>query len=117
MPAVARELTSLKSKWEVGKSVVGGEVLTMVATELATSAGILGVGTALSVETFGIGLAVGILVDVAVGWFMDTEGKLQRELDAGVDKSARDARMHFEAAMNKALDKRREEWIRQLGIN
>ncbi len=43
----------------------------MVIVSLSVSAGILGVGTASSAETLGIGLVVSLLVDQIVSWVWD----------------------------------------------
>lgn len=112
---VDREMLNMLME-ELG-SMVGGEVLAMAVTELGVSAGILTAGAVSAPETLGIGLVVGILVDVAVGWLMDTEGKIKEKLDQAVDDSAMKARKYFENAMNKALEMRREEWIMQLKNN
>lgn len=68
--AVGRELISY----------VAGEVLTIAATQLATSAGILGTGAGSSWATFGAGIIVGIIVDAIVTriyeWKFDPAGKL-----------------------------------------
>lgn len=47
-------------------SFVAGEVLSTVATQLATSAGILAAGGGSSTVTLGVGLAVGIAADYAI---------------------------------------------------
>ncbi len=67
-------------------SLIVGEVLTQVAVELGVSAGILGVGTALSWQTLGIGAVVGIIVDALVSWvwnwYADPAGQLAARLNA-----------------------------------
>lgn len=68
--AVGRELVSY----------VAGEVLACAATQLATSAGILGAGAGSSWATFGAGVVIGIIVDAIVTriyqWKFDPAGKL-----------------------------------------
>lgn len=59
--AVGRELVSY----------VAGEILTVAATQLATSAGILGVGAGSSWATLGVGLVVGVIVDAIVSKIYD----------------------------------------------
>lgn len=95
-------------------SLVGGEVLTVIATDLATSTGILSAGLAAGWETFGIGLAAGVLVDVIFGWFTDPEGKIQAQLDDRIRKTATQQKKVFREVMMKALNARRDEWINQM---
>jgi hypothetical protein len=52
-------------------SYVAGEVLTSATFSLGASTGILSVGTASGVVTFGVGLVVGIIVDAVVSWVYD----------------------------------------------
>jgi hypothetical protein len=70
-------------------SLIVGEVLTQVATRLGVSAGILGTGAASSWATFGIGLAVGLIVDQIVcwvwEWYADPSGNLARQLADKLD--------------------------------
>ena len=95
-------------------SLVGGEVAAYAAIQLATSAGILGTGALTSWETFGIGLGVGILVDIVVGWAMDTTGKIKNQLDDQVRKTAADQKKRFREAMLEALNTRKSEWEKQI---
>lgn len=95
-------------------SMVGGEVAGAVITRLAVSAGILGAGAVGSLESAGISLVAGIVVDAAVSWYTDTEGKIKTSLDAEIEKSAKEQRKNFEAAMNKAFDNLLNEWKEQL---
>lgn len=95
-------------------SLVGGEVAAYAAIQLATSAGILGAGTTFSWPTFGIGLVAAVLVDVVVGWAMDTTGKIKNQLDDQVRKTAADQKKRFREAMLKALNTRKSEWEKQI---
>lgn len=97
-----------------GISFVGGEILTQVAVQMGTSAGILGTGAALSWKTLGISLGVGIVADIVVGWIMDPSGKIQVKLDEAVRKAAAEQKKRFTEAMIKALDARRAEWEQQI---
>ena len=69
---------------------VVGEVLAKVAVELGVSAGILGTGTALSLETFGIAVLVGLIVDAIVSWiwdwWQDPKGELANAINAKLDE-------------------------------
>lgn len=71
-------------------SFIAGEVLTRVAVRFAISAGILGPGAAAAPETFGISLAVSLIVDAVVSWiwdwWADPRGKLAHELDNRLDE-------------------------------
>ena len=95
-------------------SNVGGEVATMVAVQLATSAGILGTSTAISWGTFGISLAAGIVVDVIVGKIMDAEGKVKQKLVASLEAERDDLKAKLRDALMEALRKRRVEWEKQI---
>lgn len=95
-------------------SLVGGEIATAVAVQLATSAGILGAGGIAAWETFGIGLVVGVVVDCVVGWIMDPSGKLQAKLDEQVRSTAASQKELFIKAMMTALESRRKEWEAQI---
>lgn len=95
-------------------SLAGGELAAYAATQLATSAGILGTGALTSWETFGIGLGVGILVDMVVGWAMDTTGKIKIQLDDQVKITAAEQKKRFREAMLKALNTRKSEWEKQI---
>lgn len=66
-------------------SVIVGEVLTQVAVELGVSAGVIGTGAALSWETLGIGLVVGVIVDVLISWVWDWYANPKGELAAKVN--------------------------------
>lgn len=78
--AVGRELVSY----------VAGEVLTIAATQLATSAGVLTVGAGSSWATMGVGVVVGIIIDALVSklyeWRFNPAGKLARVLNNELDQ-------------------------------
>jgi len=61
-------------------SFVAMEVVTQVATEALTSAGILGAGTMSSVASFGIGILAGIAVDYVINEITAPKEKLVAEL-------------------------------------
>ena len=107
----AQVIRSLQAE---GISLVGGELAAQVAVQLATSAGILGTGAALSWETLGIGLVVGVLLDLTVGWIMDPAGKVQDQLDTQIRKTAEAQKILFRDTLMKALEARREEWVDQI---
>jgi hypothetical protein len=83
MQAVEADLPGMIGRELV--SFVAGEVLGAASVQLATSAGILSVGASSGTVTFGVGLVVGVIVDVIVGWaydkFADPAGELSRKLD------------------------------------
>lgn len=92
--AITTAISAAKSDAAAGASlevvsIIVGEVLTQAAVELGVSAGILGAGAALSWETFGIGLVVGIIVDVAVSWvwdwYADPKGELTARINSRLD--------------------------------
>jgi hypothetical protein len=70
-------------------AVIAIQVGKAIATRLGVSAGILGTGTALGLETLGISIIAGIVVDQAVSWVVDwfydptaeIEGKLRPQLE------------------------------------
>lgn len=95
-------------------SLVGSEVAAACATRLGISAGILGSGAALSAETFGISLVVGIVVDLGVDWYMDTEGKIKASLDAQIQHTAEVQKTKFRAVMLEALENYMKQWENQL---
>ena len=66
---------------EIGSFVVG-EVLTQVATQVLTSAGILGSGAASGVMTFGVGILVGLGVDYIVQEVTAPQEELVKQLRA-----------------------------------
>lgn len=107
----AQVIRSLQAE---GISLVAGELAAWAAVQMATSAGILGTGAALSWETFGISVVVGVLVDLTVGWIMDPAGKVQNQLDEQIRKTAAAQKKLFREMLMKALEARREEWVDQI---
>lgn len=71
-------------------SFVAGEVLTVAATELAASAGIVGAGAYSGMATFGVGLGVGIAIDYvfskAYESYFDPAGEISRQLNQSLDQ-------------------------------
>jgi len=71
-------------------SFVAGEVLTVAATELAASAGIMGAGAYSGVATFGVGVGVGIAIDYVVSMayesYFDPAGEISRQLNQSLDQ-------------------------------
>lgn len=67
-------------------SCIAGEVLAVVGTRLATSAGILGVGAGSGTVTVGVGLAASIVADYCVSWaydqYYDPVGEISRRMSA-----------------------------------
>ena len=97
IPVVGRELLIT-----VGREAVvwvGADIATAVTTRVASAAasrlgvsgGILGTGAATGVETLGIGLVAGFVVDAVVDWVMrscwghDPEGDIARHAGAALD--------------------------------
>jgi hypothetical protein len=70
-------------------SLIAGEVLTVIAIRLGISAGILGAGAGSSWATFGIGLAVAVIIDWIVSkiwdWYADPKGELAKKIDEELD--------------------------------
>lgn len=95
-------------------SIAGAEAAAVVATQLAASAGILGTEAVLSWETLGVGLAASLVVDAALGWIMDSEGKIQKILDDQVKNTATEQKKRFREMMMTVLDARRKEWEKQI---
>lgn len=95
-------------------TLVGSEVAAACVTRLGVSAGILGAGATLSAETFGISLVVGIVADLGVNWYLDTEGKIKQSLDEQVTKTAAEQKKKFRELMQKALDAQVSQWKKQL---
>lgn len=67
-------------------SFIAGEVLGKAATQMAMSAGIVGVGASAGAVTFGVSVIVGLIVDYIVSWIydevFDPVGELSRMLDS-----------------------------------
>jgi hypothetical protein len=66
-------------------------ILTAVTARLGVSAGILGTGAALSVETLGVGLAAAFVADMGLDWIIhqagyDPEGDVARKVCETLDK-------------------------------
>lgn len=109
----------IRSLQTEGVSLVAGELAAQIAVQMATSAGILGTGAALSWETFGIGLVVGVVGGSMMNiihdnWIMDPAGKVQDQLDAQIRKTAAAQKKLFRESLMKALEARRWEWIDQI---
>lgn len=66
-------------------SYVAGEVLAHASIQLATSAGILGVGATSGTVSLGAGIVIGMVVDQIISWaydeLYDPAGELSRKLD------------------------------------
>lgn len=95
-------------------ALVGGEIAAQIATRLAVSGGILTVGGTFSTVSMGISAAVAILVDIAVGWLMDSSGKIKDMLDKNLEENGNEAKKKFTETMNSVLKARRAEWEKQL---
>lgn len=95
-------------------SLVGSEMTGACMTRLGVSAGILGSGAAMSAQTFGISLVVGVAVDLGVNWYMDTENKIKASLDEQVEKTAAEQKAKFREVMQKALEEQMNQWKEQL---
>lgn len=95
-------------------AMVGSEAAAFGVTKLGVSAGILGTGTLFSAESFGISLALGVVVDMGVDWYLDTEGNLRKTLDAQVEKMAAAQKEKFRETMKKALKEKRKQWEKEL---
>lgn len=110
------DLSSLLQKQIVADiaTMVGSEVAASCVTALGASAGILGAGAVFSAQSFGISLVVGVVAEFGVNWYMDTEGKLKRSLDAQVEKTATEQKTKFREVMQKALENQVQQWEKQL---
>jgi hypothetical protein len=87
--SAARELTSFIASDIAANIAV--RILAAVTARLGLSAGILGTGAALTVETLGVGLVAAFLADMALDWAMhkagyDPEGDIARKLCDSLDK-------------------------------
>ncbi len=91
-------------------SNLGGEIATVVGTQLAVSGGILTVSAAGGWATFGISVVVGVLVDWVVGIFTDPKPELEQSLNLQLAGNAAKMRESFEASMLNVLNKRVAEW-------
>ena len=102
-----------------GSSLIAAELAAQVAVQMATSTGILGTGTALSVEPLDISHVVvvvgGSMMNmIRDNWIMDPAGKVQYLLDAQIRKTAAAQKKLFRESLMKALEARRWEWIDQI---
>lgn len=95
-------------------AMVGTEVAAAVVTRMGVSAGILGTGALFSAESFGISLAVGVVVDMGVDWYLDTEGGLRKSLDDQVERMAAAQKEKFRETMKQALKEKRKQWEKEL---
>lgn len=87
------QLTGVVDQETVGSLInfVVTEVLTLVATNLIVSSGILGTSGATAPETFGISIVLGIVADALVSFtwnkIKDPKGKLVRIMNEELDKT------------------------------
>jgi hypothetical protein len=70
-------------------SGIAARVLTMVATRLAVSSGLLATGVSLSPESLGATLVAAILLDWAISWWTDPTPQLVAEVEATLDRIGR----------------------------
>jgi len=87
---VARQLPGFLA-YEVGVAIYV-RILGVVGARMGLSAGILGAGAALSVETFGVGMLAGFVFDRILKWGMleagyDPEGELAAKMCEFLDKT------------------------------
>lgn len=94
-------------------SIVGAEA----ATQLLISSGILGTAGVSSAGSFGISLAVGIIVDAAVRWYMDPAADVTLQLDTALDEAAAKQAQQFRTAMQQYLQARRDTWFKEISAN
>ncbi len=96
--AVSRAITATKKDLgaNIGTEIasqITGQVLAHVAVRLLVSSGILAAGAESAPATFGIGLAVAIIVDDIVSrvwnWYADPKGSLAAEVDKKLDEIRR----------------------------
>lgn len=71
-------------------SIITGEVLAQVAVRLGVSSGILTTGAASGWATFGVGVAIGLVIDqlVTIAWdhWSDPKGKLTKQLNMKIQE-------------------------------
>ncbi len=71
-------------------SIITGEVLAQVAVRLGVSSGILTTGAASGWATFGVGVAIGLVIDqlVTIAWdhWADPKGKLTKQLNMKIQE-------------------------------
>lgn len=94
-------------------AVVGAEVATAVGTRLAVSGGILATSSAMSVQTVGISLVVGLVADWVVGKVMDPRPELEKQLKQQLEDVAGRQEAQFREIMLKLLDECEREWRSQ----
>lgn len=106
------------SQWDTTKlaasmvaSEIASSVTTAVVTELGVSAGILAAGSATSWWTLGIGLAVGLVVDIAWEWYDDPAGKIEKGMITALDELGSRGRSAIERDLNKVLSDREQLWL------
>ena len=91
-------------------SEVAAQVATQVIIRLGVSAGILATGAANSWWSFGGALVIGVIVDLAWGWFDDPEGDIRREMATALDRLSRQGSTAIKEEMNKVLSQRSGLW-------
>lgn len=91
-------------------AIVGTEVATVVATELAVSGGILTASAVGGWSTFGLSLVAGVIVDYIISIISDPPPQIKADLNKTLEENAAKMRAEFEQIMLKALDKRIREW-------
>lgn len=91
-------------------AIVGTEVATVVATDLAVSGGILTASAVGGWSTFGLSLVAGVIVDYIISIISDPTPQIEAELSKTLEENAAKMRAEFEQIMLKALDKRIKDW-------
>ncbi len=91
-------------------SLLGGEA----ATHLALSSGILATGSAFSWSTLGIGLGVGIVVDVIVRHIMNPAEQIANPLVSALENVAQKQSDAYRESMLLHLEDRRVRWAEEI---
>lgn len=91
-------------------ALVGTEIATVVATELAVSGGILTASALGGWGSFGLSIIAGVIVDYIISIFSDPTPQIEADLNKTLEENAAKMRAEFEKIMLKAFDKRIREW-------
>ena len=98
---------------EVGKLVASGiveEIGSKVLVRLGVTAGVIGTGAANSFWSLGASLVISLAIDAIWGWFVNSAGKIEREMIATLDKLSLDASTAIRFEMYKVISQRSELW-------
>ncbi len=84
------------------------EIVTIIISQVSQRIGFLVAGTAVSWETFGISILVGIVVDWILEWWTDPQGKLTQKLNQELDKMHQELRKEVKRILTQMANARHQ---------